>query len=123
MPPAAPPGSTVAPVESAATAGGPSDATPVPTDAIPAPAPTSPAAADATARSSVLQTMTDYLVKLFDSLGATSVSGRLEFSARAKLQLVVAAVDAAKLPGATTEATASQLLGNVVAATADRPAA
>lgn len=131
-PPVAPPVATDAPVETAATAGGPSDATPAatdasstpaPTDTVPAPAPTSPAAADATARSSVLQTMTDYLVKLFDSLGATSVSGRLEFSARAKLQLVIAAVDVARLPGATTEATASQLLGNVVAATEDRPTA
>jgi hypothetical protein len=97
---------------------------PAPTDAIATTgAPLASASADAAARASSLRAMADYLVKLFDSLGTTTVAGRIEFSARAKLQLLVTAVDGAKLPGSTTEAAASRLLGETVGATTNRATA
>lgn len=103
-------------------------AAPVATDAVatsaaPTPATTAPAtaaAAEGAARTTALRTMTDYLARLVDQLGSSTVAGRVEFSARAKLQLVVTAVDAARLPGVTPEADAAQMLAKVVGAATDR---
>ena len=107
--PAAPDPSVAAPVTA------PALAAPVTVSADPTGGTTTPLAPSSTGGG--VSSLLDYLQQVFDTLGATTTSGTVTFSAKAKIELLASAVSAASIT--PQESAAASLLKSVAAATTD----